>query len=200
MIRATSEPPVLGGLASKLLEPSAHLSFSSVGQPRSTQPSSVNGDASYTRQRFNPHLLLNPKGFSKSSSLASDRPSPPVSGSRTLPLTNLTNGHPRSSPTPNGAVHNANGKPNGLNMASAMEKLHGVTAREDRPQKRRKTESLEGREAEVKSNFAGGGKGGVIGEYMREQKEAGKNEASKPGHIVDLTTGMDTALMLRAMY
>jgi hypothetical protein len=197
MSRAISEPPASTGLTLDLLEPNTHLTAPSVDQPRSKQPSSVNGDASFTRQRFNPHLLLNPKGFNKRPSPVDDRPSYPVSGNTALPLTNLTNGHPKPNAAPNGASHDTNNKLNGLNMASAMEKLHGVTAREDRPQKRRKTESLEGQEGEVKSKFAGGGKGGVIGEYMREQKEAGKSEASKPSQVVDLTAGMYTALARR---
>lgn len=72
-----------------------------------------------------------------------------------------------------------------------IEKIHGVSTREDRPQKRQKRdhESEEDKVDEKKGSFAGGGKGGVIGEYMRQRKEEGKREAVSSGTYVDLTIG-----------
>lgn len=78
-----------------------------------------------------------------------------------------------------------------LGTGSLIEKIHGLRDREERPQKRRKHEHVneDGTELHKASGFTGGGKGGVITEYMQQKKEEGKKEAASAGSVVDLTTG-----------
>lgn len=77
-------------------------------------------------------------------------------------------------------------------MSSLIERIHGVSDRNGRPQKRPRLEEPTNEDpnaAEKAGTFAGGGKGGVIGDYMRQKKEEGKKEAASMGTVVDLTGG-----------
>ena len=70
-----------------------------------------------------------------------------------------------------------------------IEQVHNVTKREDRPVKRQKTaHPLEG-DVNGSSAFAGGGRGGEIGEYMKQKRKEGLQESGPASHIVDLTAG-----------
>lgn len=85
----------------------------------------------------------------------------------------------------------------GMGMGHMLERMHNVSERDFLPQKRRKLEQPE-EDAERKANFSGAGKGGVLGEYMREKKEQDLQEAAVNGirPAVDLTGGIGDHLNL----
>lgn len=75
----------------------------------------------------------------------------------------------------------------GQGLGNLIERVHNVTQREDRPQKRQKSEQTEGENEEKKKiAIAGGGKGGEIGEYMKQKRREGHTSVESRA-IVDLT-------------
>ena len=76
----------------------------------------------------------------------------------------------------------------GQGMGNLIERVHNVSQREERPQKKQKAEGLED-DADKQATFSGGGKGGEIGEYMRQKRKEGLAEASSVNPVVDLTGG-----------
>ena len=146
-----------------------------------------------------PRQLLDPKGFDKSqrqkeqNSLPSDSIliSPPTS-SRSL--------HEHTDNET--ALLNGNGKRNHdeyeeQGMGSLIERVHNVTERQERPQKKPKSETFDEDDIEKKAAFAGGGKGGEIGEYMKKKREEGLKENGAANAVVDLTGGMHILLRFR---
>lgn len=155
--------------------------------------SSIKGDARTASPRFEARALLDPKRFVKRPASEGGEIGPNGAAS---PLSwRSPNGPPRASslalPTTNGQ-HPADNKQETSDLSGLIEKIHGVSTRESRPSKRPKLDdpSNENGDADTKvSNFTGGGKGGVIGQYMKEKKEEGKREAASNGTYVDLTGG-----------
>ena len=82
----------------------------------------------------------------------------------------------------------------GQGIGNLIERVHNVTQREERPQKKQKTEAFD--DDEDKKTFSGGGKGGEIGEYMRQKKKEGLNESGPAAAVVDLTGGTFTVPQL----
>lgn len=76
------------------------------------------------------------------------------------------------------------GEENGQGMGTLIERLHNVSQRGEPPQKRLK-HYQNGNENRATA-FVGGGKGGEIGEYMK-QKRAESLITSGPAPVVDLT-------------
>jgi hypothetical protein len=77
---------------------------------------------------------------------------------------------------------------NGGGVGNMLERMHNVTERDMMPQKRQKIH--DDRQGNVrKAEFNGGGKGGVIGEYMREKREEGRKENVAKGTVVDISAG-----------
>jgi len=77
---------------------------------------------------------------------------------------------------------------NGGGAGHMLERMHNITDRSMVPQKRQRVHDdrqANGRKAE----FNGGGKGGVIGEYMREKREDGRQENWSKGTVVDISAG-----------
>lgn len=74
-------------------------------------------------------------------------------------------------------------------MGQMLERMHNVASRDMLPQKRRKLYDDRPQDEQKKSEFNGGGKGGVIGEYMREKKEEGQKENIPTPAAVDISTG-----------
>jgi hypothetical protein len=74
-------------------------------------------------------------------------------------------------------------------MGNMLERMHGVTDRDLLPQKRQKLKHEDETENLRKSHFSGGGKGGVLGEYMKAKREEGRQQATANGTRppVDLT-------------
>lgn len=73
-------------------------------------------------------------------------------------------------------------------MGHMLERMHNVADRNMMPQKRQKIHD-DRPEGARKAEFNGGGKGGVIGEYMKEKREEGRNENVAKGNLVDISTG-----------
>lgn len=76
-------------------------------------------------------------------------------------------------------------------MGGLIERMHNVSKREDRPQKKQKREHIgeDADDEQRKAVFAGGGKGGEIGEYMKQKRREGQQEAGPTNAVVDLTAG-----------
>ena len=78
----------------------------------------------------------------------------------------------------------------GIGMGHMLEHMHNVSERDFLPQKRRKIER-EGEDDHAQKAHFVGGKGGVLGEYMKEKQEQGRKEDAANGTrpSVDLTGG-----------
>jgi hypothetical protein len=84
---------------------------------------------------------------------------------------------------------------NGGGMGHMVERMHNVTDRDMMPQKRQKIH--DGRQEDgKKTEFNGGGKGGVLGQYMREKRDEGQKENVAKGTVVDISTGQFAAILL----
>jgi len=107
---------------------------------------------------YNANALLNPKAAAKR---ALDDPTPKDIQSNTVDDTQNLNAR------------------NGADFGSMIERRHGVTKREALPQKRIKTDHEQDDNDASKKNktFVGGGKGGVIGEYVKQKRAEGQEEA-----------------------
>ncbi|KZF23424.1 hypothetical protein L228DRAFT_209965 [Xylona heveae TC161] len=146
------------------------LLTSSVIVPHASRSSSANSAGQ--AQRFDPRVLLNPKAFSKAAQSKKES-APSASDSQVL------------------AGKRKSSEPEARGMGSMIEMVHNVSTRDSIPSKRQKTEQSNGDEPIEKTNFAGGGKGGEIGEYMRKKREEGRKEqTASSGTVVDLTGGM----------
>ena len=132
---------------------------------------------------FDPRRLLDPKSFnndhrqrefkSASTESISDQPSP-------------------SDPQLNdsGLRKRDHEDHEGQGMGSLIEKVHNVSQREERPQKKSKVERSDfDAEEDKKASFVGGGKGGEIGDYVKEQKKQGIADSGPVNAVVDLTGG-----------
>lgn len=98
-----------------------------------------------------------------------------------------------SLPGTNGYMHEntkAQTENNHIGAGSMLERMHNLTERQIEPSsKRRKVETED--DDKKKNLHFGGGKGGVLGEYMRQKREEGRKEAAANGSApaVDLTAG-----------
>ena len=167
-------------------------------QPRQNEigvkkASSVSGSYRPSSTAFDPRALLDPKRFSQrpaseDRTLQSDQPGARTllssqMGVRTLPWT--------AQPTSRAEAT----QPDDVNlsgMGSLIERIHGVSHREGPPLKRQKLVMDEQENSDhegTDSNFSGGGKGGVIGDYIRQKRAEGKQEAALMSTVVDLTGG-----------
>ncbi|KAI4190655.1 MAG: hypothetical protein L6R41_000666 [Letrouitia leprolyta] len=131
---------------------------------------------------FNARQLLDPKGFrskpeSSRKDALSQNPNGPV---------NSDEGRLRDDSMKSG--ENAN-KHQGL--SSMIERMHGVSERSERPQKRQKTEQKDIENG--RATFTGGSKGGEIGQYLKEKRKEGQedSQAAAAASVVDLTGGDD---------
>jgi hypothetical protein len=93
----------------------------------------------------------------------------------------------------NGFAMYANG--NGGGMGHMLERIHNVADRDMLPQKRRKVND-DHAEHPRKAEFNGGGKGGVLGDYMREKREEGRQDRVAKGTAVDISTGLFPIILL----
>jgi hypothetical protein len=89
---------------------------------------------------------------------------------------------------PSGFLQYANGN-GGMGMGHMLERMHNVASRDMLPQKRRKLYDDRTQEDPRKAGFHGGGKGSIIGEYMRENKDGGHTGNSPGMAAVDISTG-----------
>jgi hypothetical protein len=164
---------------------------SSEGTGRQATNNTLKKDA-FARQSpdFDPRLLLNPKKTVKrpAGQISDDSPYSTPSPHNAYALLN-----PRGVKPPTPKSFTPEGTPNGFGMASMMENLHGVQNRtKPLTSKRRKSDDSAGIETEneKKATFVGAGKGGVIGDYMRQKREEGARDgATRPGPVVHTIAG-----------
>lgn len=79
----------------------------------------------------------------------------------------------------------------GRGMGGLIERMHNVEQRDGRPLKKPKitNDGLDNDEEQPKAIFGGGGKGGPIGEYMKEKRREGLESSGPINAVVDLTGG-----------
>jgi len=88
-----------------------------------------------------------------------------------------------------GSAAYAIGNGNSPGAGHMLERMHNVTERGMLPQKRKRPEdSID--DSRRKAEFSGGSKGGVLGNYMREQREEGQKEARANG-TAPVVTALD---------
>ena len=191
----------------------AHMVSSIIGRPRQngTPVSAVKP------QPWNPAQLLDPKGFTSNpvmtnenkrllSSPHSTRPAQsyifdtPGSSNSGMSNVNLnsqyqhhayTNNHANPNNANGNATMHGYGHQNGqvIGMGHMLDRRFNIAERDMIPQKRRKVVE-ERHPDEVKSQFSGGGKGGVLGQYVHDQREDGRKHAQgNTVKSVDLTGG-----------
>jgi hypothetical protein len=180
----------------------SHNKYGVEGRPRSNAPLNGTGvpleyGMSYPKTQWNPAALLNPKSLQSLPRKEEYKPrqtqnlpsSQPVfhfdtPGGASLP-SHPAPQHTFGKPSQNGQTYG-----DGNGMGHMLERMHNVTERDLLPQKRQKLKH-EGEVDGKKEHFAGGGRNGVLGEYMREKREEGRKEAASNGTrpSVDLTGG-----------
>lgn len=74
-------------------------------------------------------------------------------------------------------------------MGHMLERMHNLSDRSLVPQKRQKIHD-ERPQGARKAEFNGGGRGGVLGEYVRKKREEGQKESMASGKAVDLSSGL----------
>ena len=126
--------------------------------------------------RFDPRQLLDPKRFKPDLSPQNPQPSP---DQRNMEPSQL-----------NGVYKRDHVESEGQGQGSLIEQMHNVTNREERPVKKRKVEDNEfiGEDEQGKATF-GGGKGGDLGQYLKEKRKEGQENLGPANAVVDLTGG-----------
>ncbi|KAL8832956.1 MAG: hypothetical protein Q9170_004616 [Blastenia crenularia] len=129
--------------------------------------------------------LLDPKGFQQS-------PKPSSRAMSDFATTGDKMSIARS--PPEDLAENSEGSIEHPGLSSMIERMHGVSKRNERPQKRQKTEH----EDDAKAIFASGGRGGEIGEYLKAKRKEGQDEAetAATNSVVDLTGGDEEEIVV----
>jgi SNF2 family DNA or RNA helicase len=174
----------------------AHIDVFGIGRQTSNVPLNANGAPAFPSQpKWNPAALLDPRGFPPAPQQKAQNG---FSNNDTAPQLSFQFDSPAGTPEPSFHAHpppernNEYIKQNGMNgngfaayangnaemrgMGHMLERMHNVTERDMLPQKRRKIEG-QSEDGRGTAEFNGGGKGGVLGNYMREKKEEGQREA-----------------------
>ena len=73
-----------------------------------------------------------------------------------------------------------------LSAGSLIERMHNVSQREERPFKKQKNTDNEPNDKDAKAHFTGGGKGGDLGEYVKDERKKGL-EYNGANATIDLT-------------
>lgn len=189
--RPQSEPPYLStspptfDLSSYKSRDDAHLMLQ--GQARARLSSSQTGSHQSSPPRFDPRQLLNPKGYDPSQRRKDEEAQSSLPASPSA--MHIT--HPDSLSTQSNGAHKRDQEEVERGMGSLIEQVHNVSKREDRSHKKQKREVPDetAEEEQRKAAFAGGGKGGEIGEYMKQKRREGQQDAGPTNAIVDLTAG-----------
>ena len=126
--------------------------------------------------RFNPRQLLDPKGFKPNLFTNNSQPSPKQQNMEAAQL--------------NGVYKRDHVESEGHGQGSLIEQMHNVTNSEERPVKKRKVGDTEfiGDDEQGKAAF-GGGKGGDLGQYLKEKRKDGQEDPGPNNAVVDLTGG-----------
>lgn len=152
--------------------------FVTQGQKRGPSKASKLPSMATTQSGFDARQLLDPKSFN------------PGRLQKDKNIQMLRSG-PSVIPSTNGTLKRNTDDLESQGMGNMIERIHGVSHRDERPSKKPKTSKAED-EDEKKTTFNGGGKGGDIGEFMREKRKEAQANTIPSEDVVDLTTGMNS--------
>ena len=149
------------------------------------------GHPSYSTPTWNPAALLNPRSYQRTKpeagdSFAQDGPAPHLSfefsdSNRSFAAQNM-----ESERTTNSREEGTGERGDG--MGSMLERLHKVSDRSMLPRKRRKMQDDRmGDSKDIEANKIG--RGGILGDYVREQRDNGHRENPARMVAVDLSIG-----------
>jgi hypothetical protein len=171
-------------------------------QGRSRPNAPLNGANPTPNPQFptwNAVALLNPKGFQKSHQQDERKANTPIRNTLSPNIAFQFDSPIGSTPPiPNAKHVSRNGgymwssePASETGMGHMLERMHNVSERDFLPQKRRRIEREGEDDNAQKAHFGGGGKGGVLGEYMKEKLEQSRKEDAANGArpSVDLTGG-----------
>ena len=190
------ETPFVTDLALQQAKDDAYHALEIAGKKATSSPNATMAGQAASSS-FDPRRLLDPKGFnnnqrreSKSASTESTLDQPGPSTLQLSGKSSETNSNPHATNV-NGLSKRDHEDYKGLGMSSLIEKVHNVSHREERPRKKPRVENGEfDVEEDKKATFVGGGKGGEIGDYLKEKKKQGIAESGPANTVVDLTGGM----------
>lgn len=186
--RQKSEPPSAAypsfsfdfEIPAALSKDDAHLVTQ--GQSRGSSKTSKQPGMTVPQPSFDARQLLDPKGYNSSQSQKDRNIHMLRSGPSVLSSTN-------------GTLKRNGEDLEGQGMGNMIERMHGVSQRDERPPKKQKN-SKSDEEDEKKAIFTTVGKGGELGEYMREKRKEGQANNVPNGDVVDLTAGMNSGSAL----
>lgn len=133
---------------------------------------------------FSARQLLDPKGFQQSP--------PGTSNDKSIPkLDGMSSVESAESVPPNHPHGPEEEMGESPGLGAMIEQIHGVSNRQERPQKRQKLDQED--EDNDKATFSGGSKGGELGEYLKQKRKEGEedSQAAVSASVVDLTGGDD---------
>ena len=143
---------------------------------------------------WSPSQLLNPKGYDNTKKRKGTTPDTSLSVGEIASISS------KSAPASPEFVFTTPGPDNsdeslqendGIGLGNLIERVHNVSKRDDRPSKKQKTVHVLDDEADgPKAVFTGGSKNGEIGEYMRQKRQEGIQEAGPTSNSVDLTSSV----------
>ena len=189
-------------LASPILDPISSLeqlenmdcTYSSIEKGRKAETAAGRFATPMPASTWSPSLLLNPKGYDSTKRKKENTPDISLSERETASTpSNPATAPPQfvfASPGPDSSDQTVH-QNNSVGLGTLIERVHNVSKREDRPSKKQKTAHVvEEAENGPKAVFTGGSKNGEIGEYMRQKRQEGVQEAGPSSRVVDLTAGM----------
>lgn len=137
--------------------------------------------------RFDPKQLLNPR----SRDLPKRRKDEPMGAATAVVAGASQNGMPRYVFDNSHSEAGSESENGSVSMGRLIERRYNVSNREDRPRKKAKKdhESDGADDGKPKAVFSGGGKGGDLGEYMKQKRKESQEERAGTSSVVDLTAG-----------
>jgi len=150
--------------------------LTSINEGTKAQTPSTPDTSPGAKRSYDPAALLNPRAALKKA-----KQDPVPKDIQNNDVTNLFNGKADES--------------NDIGQGAMLERQHGVTKREAMPQKRpQRSEDTDDQDNKKRQKFEGGSKGGVIGQYVKEKRQEGQDEAG-PANVVDLTEDDDVTIV-----
>lgn len=178
-----------------LSESDAYFYETHKGRPPSNNPPGMNEPPAFQPPHWTPAALLNPRSYQPQQRRVNN-PTPQAQPQQLAfqfdsPAGSYQN-PPQAQPPPQQQVNASNGfaaYANGGGMGHMLERMHNLSDRSLVPQKRQKIHD-ERPQGARKAEFNGGGRGGVLGEYVRKKREEGQKESMASGKAVDLSSGL----------
>lgn len=176
--RQGSEPPQLSlpddsSPSSPAAKDDAHDILASKGRVQKTPQAQTPIASPTTKSFFDAKQLLDPKSFRKVSQTHAAAAKKEIAAASSK--------HDGDGP-PKRDVEEAEG----LGAGSLIERMHNVSQRDEHLHKKRKTAETEPDDKDVKASFKGGGRGGDLGQYIKEERKKGLENNGVNGPI-DLT-------------